>query len=40
MGDGWDDVVYLRKRTIYDPETSIKNKDGGHVYIQQRKVGK
>jgi hypothetical protein len=33
MGDGWDDVVYLRKRTIYDPETSVKNKDGGHVYV-------
>jgi len=31
MGEGWDDVVYLRKRTIYDPETSVKNKDGGHV---------
>jgi hypothetical protein len=33
MGEGWDDVIYLRKRTIYDPETSIKNRDGGHVYV-------
>jgi hypothetical protein len=32
-GDEWDDVIYLRKRTIYDPETSIKNRDGGHVYV-------
>ena len=32
-GDGWEDLIYLKKRTLRDSLTSYKNGDGGYVYI-------
>lgn len=31
--DGWDNVFYLRYRPISSQESSLKNKNGGYVYI-------
>lgn len=33
MGDGWEDVIYLKKRTLNGNSASYKNGDGGFVYI-------
>lgn len=33
MGDGWEDLIYLKKRTLRDNLTSYKNGNGGFVYI-------
>jgi len=37
MGDGWEDVIYLKKRTLRDNLTSFKNGGGGWVYILENK---
>lgn len=33
LGEDWEDVIYLKQRTLRSKDTTAKNKDGGYVYI-------